>query len=307
MLVNENDGVAMKHKWFVYTCCLMGMAAKAQQSGYEQLMFDPAIHKTATKSHDFKFDSSTLLQNNNLTTHPAIYGQQFQFNRRLSGGLFVYRTDSPMQALSLPSSVSSSVNQNNNLYMHLLTRLMSHLFFDVAGGYGSNVSNAKYYLSNQQNLNGYSKNWFASAAALFTHTWKEFVFSANLSAMRGDAQQDPYTPYLSYRSTLVPNNLAKMSSFLQENAEIRYRGNPFVQPFIAGGLLQIIDANNLSANAVPFSPLPEFNQDLNGYKVGGGLAFNYKQYIFRLEQQYYQRGNLYHGNQSTLSVKMNLG
>lgn len=299
----------MKNKWFFSTCYLLGMAAAyAQQTSYEQLMFEPALRKTAASAeHNFTFDSSALLKNQ-LPANDSFSGQQFQFNPRLAGGVFVYHTDSPLQALALPPSVMNAAPQNGNLYVHLLTKLMHHLFFDVAGGYVQDNTNVAHFYYNNAYNKGYSKNWFASAAALFTHTWKEFVFNANLSALRGDAQQDPYNAYFAYNNPWqTANGLSNKMSFIQENAEIQYRGNSFVQPFIGGGLLQVIDANTPLMMTSTFSPMPEWNQDLTGYKVGGGLAFNYKQYVFRLEQQYYQRGNLYHGNQSTLSVKMNLG
>jgi hypothetical protein len=149
---------------------------------------------------------------------------------------------------------------------------------------------------------------------LFTHTWKEFAFNANLGLTHAEANQDAYSA--GYFSQTVPTDLALNTpnavSFLHENAEVSYRVNSLFQPFVAGGLLQVVNLNNypsqsLFAWGLPTNSLTDTGVDTNGYKVGGGLSLNYKQVVLRLEQQYFQRGALYHNNQSIVSFKVNLG
>ena len=195
---------------------------------------------------------------------------------------------------------------------------MTHIFVDLAGGYEPNTGLSATQFSAVQALNkysadsnnAYSKNWFASASALFTHTWKEFAFNANLGLTHAEANQDPTNLYFAQTmaSDLVPS-LQNKVSFLHENAELSYRANGLVQPFVGGGLLQVMNPSNGSSSllnlGLPNSLDP--NLDTNGYKLGGGLSFNYKQYALRLEQQYFQRGTMYRSNQSTLSFKVNLG
>ena len=98
-------------------------------------------------------------------------------------------------------------------------------------------------------------------------------------------------------------------SFVQENAELSYKVNSVFQPFIGGGLLQVVDLDNFSssADATWIKSLNSPTLDTTGYKFGGGFAVNYKNYALRLEQQYLQRGNYFHSNQSTLTFKLNFG
>ncbi|QRN04925.1 autotransporter outer membrane beta-barrel domain-containing protein [Legionella sp. MW5194] len=319
-----------KNKWLCYACLLFPLMATAstEQSKEIDSSVDnvPSVSRydlgAAYSYQDFKFDSSKLLTFNRFNGHSNLYGvggNNFQFNQRISGGFFIYKLDtelsSQLQLLSLPLVSSTQSIRNNSIYAHVLTRLMQHFFFDLAGGYGQN--SLSYNTSTRfefQQKNGYanaiSKNWFASVSALFTHTWKEFVFNANLRALRTEVDQDPYAIHFAFDpATQSVPSLTNKVSYLQENAELGYKINDSVQPFVEGGLLQVLDFSNSrpALTGVILGPVPEFNLDMNGYKVGGGIAFNYKQYVFRLEQQYFQRGSVYHSNQSTLSVKMNIG
>ena len=282
---------------------------------------------------DFKFDSAQLLHTNSSidlsaprVVFNALGSKKPQSSQAPASGFFLYKLDHSVVPIVVPSNPFSSSNSlaknsDSNIYGHLFQRLMQHLFIDLAGGIEPNNMLPTYFSPNAElnayssSTNSYSKNWFASASALFTHTWKEFAFNAHLGLTHAEASQDLMT--LGYASDDIASDFARglqsAVSFLHENAELSYHANSLFQPFVAGGLLQVVNANNnnnptasLMSWGLPNS-LTDMNLDTNGYKIGGGLSLNYKHYVLRLEQQYFQRGNLYRNNQSMLSFKVNLG
>lgn len=268
---------------------------------------------------DYTFDATQSSPLNLAQESADLYGLEignFKLNKNFSNGFFVYKLDNKINpSLLLPTPTSLQSSTAHSLYAHLLSRLVQHFFIDLAGGSGQNATNYSPHLNstslykNVYGNNNYSKNWFASATALFNHTWKEFVFNTNLTALHAEANPDPSAIYFSplLNASLLGIDGQKKISFLQENAEISYQGHPFFHPFIDGGLLQMLSVGSAQQASFGFmGPLSTLNFDSSAYKLGGGLAFNYKQYVLRLEQHYYQRGNLYHSNQSTLSFKINL-
>ena len=279
---------------------------------------------------DFKFDSAKLLQMNVAPSlSPYLVFNSLGYASNAAGkteatqspinGFFLYKlqkTNSPAPVSSDPFTNHENQPTTNNFYGHLFQRLVQHFFVDLAAGYESNDTSGTQFSSDPElykysnNESNYSKNWFASASALFTHTWKEFAFNANLGLTHAEANQDPHNLYFS--QTMYPDLISSLQnkvSFLHENAELSYHANSLLQPFVGGGLLQVLNPNKGTESlldwSLPGSSNPNF--DNNGYKIGGGLSLNYKQYVLRLEQQYFQRGELYRTNQSTLSLRVNLG
>lgn len=309
-------------KWTIANSCLMSLSLA---SAMQNLASPSEINTTNADPlyHQFMFDSAKLLQMNSapvLGLHETTNAAVSDSAQPISNGFFLYKLQPTESQLSLPSNpfvTNASQQPKNSFYGHLFQRLMQHLFIDLAGGYEPTTNFANQFSPNTELYkygysDSYSTNWFARASALFTHTWKEFAFNANLGLTHAEANQDPYSMY--FAQTMAPpmlgEGVANKVSFLHENAELSYRPNSLFQPFVAGGLLQVVNVNNGSQSllnlALPNSSSLDPN-DNNGYKFGGGLSLNYKQYVLRLEQQYYQRGNLNRANQSTLSFKVNLG
>ncbi len=312
-----------KLKWVIANSCLLQLSLVYAAQDLTSSSTDPLYR-------DFRFDSARLLKMNSvpsLVPHLVFNGLNYGANSEKGNdsnespvnGFFLYKLEKTDSRLSLPSNPFANNEKqslNGSLYGHLFQRLVQHIFVDLAGGYESNdnslarfSSDSDLYKDNSNN-NAYSKNWFASASALFTHTWKEFAFNANLGLTHAEANQDPYNLYFAQTTTpAFATSLQNKVSFLHENAELSYRASSLVQPFFGGGLLQVVNPNNSTQSLVHLA-LPgslDLSLDSKGYKIGGGLALNYKQYALRLEQQYFQRGELYRNNQSTLSFKVNLG
>ena len=319
-----------KLKWIIANSCLLQISLV---SAAQSLTDSGRLNNTVSDPlyRDFKFDSAKLLQMNSapsLSPHLVFNGFGFGSTSEEASassqspvnGFFLYKLQQTDSRLPLPSNPFANIeNQpaNSSLYGHLFQRLVQHLFVDLAGGYESTDNSVTRFTPDSElykysvNGNSYSKNWFASASALFTHTWKEFAFNVNLGLTHAEANQDPYNLYFGQTMSpeLASSSLQNKVSFLHENAELSYRVNSLLQPFVGGGLLQVMTPSNGTQSlvdlALPGSLDPSL--DSNGYKIGGGLSLNYKQYALRLEQQYFQRGELYRNNQSTLSFKVNLG
>ncbi len=221
-------------------------------------------------------------------------------------GLFLYKLGSTNTKKLVPTyflTTIHNVKQAHNFYGHLFGQILQHFFVDLAGGNDINadILSSTWKMPYYKNDNVYNKDWVASATALFAHTWKEFMFNANIGLTH--TMIDKHELALNAIQPWAPVK-QNHAYYTQENAELSYQINSTLRPFIDGGILQLLNFNNvIKPNWL--STLSNF--DVNTYKIGGGIALNYKQYMVRLEQQYFQQGNAYLGNQSTISLKINLG
>src|SRR3990167_2835452 len=217
-----------KLKWIIANSCLLQISFV---SAAQNLTDSGGFNSTASDPlyRDFKFDSARLLQMNSapsLSPHLVFNGLGFGSNSEEGSassqspvnGFFLYKLQQTDSRLPLPSNPFANTENkpaNNSLYGHLFQRLVQHLFVDLAGGYESTDNSVTRFTPDSElykystNGNSYSKNWFASASALFTHTWKEFAFNANLGLTHAEANQDPYNFYLA--QTMSP----ELSSTLQ--------------------------------------------------------------------------------------------
>lgn len=269
-------------------------------SSFDAALTDPLSAPTTQVFQSFRFDSSALLH----------FQKEKKPSQQTPEGFFLYKHHNPLNAgWLLPTLPDGSELTNHSLYGRVLSRLMQHVFIDLAGGYTQSYEpNTPWVrlnpLAYQESS---SKNWFASASALFTHTWKELAFNANLGLLHTPQDLFAYTGSVNpLASSLRMNDLHNNTSFLQENAELSYRMNAQIQPFVSGGLLQPLGFSGIS-HTLPTAPSDFTAADANVYKLGGGVALNYKQCVLRLEQNYVQQGALRRANQSSLSLKVNLG
>lgn len=286
---------------------------------------------------NFMFDTAQILQTKNtvgLGLDPHLVfdvannkATMENSDNTPANGFFLYKLQQSASALSQGAAhtlINDGTEQpanSSSLYGHLFQRLMQHLFIDLAGGYQPNENFIQPFSSTTVNggqnnslLGAYTKNWFASASALFTHTWKEFAFNANLGLTHAESNPDllnsGFFSSNNFGSDTTGNPQNKVS-FIHENAEVSYRAHSLFQPFIGGGLLQVVNTNSNATSNIQSWGLPSSlfdpTQDNTGYKIGGGVSLNYKQYMLRLEQQYFQRGNTYKNNEAVVTFKVNLG
>ncbi|KTD11632.1 hypothetical protein Lgra_1090 [Legionella gratiana] len=269
---------------------------------------------------DFTFKSVKFANYNSFQGHSNLYvlgANNLQIMKGLTGGLFIYRAD-----MSLGSSVliaptpliqTSQSIHNNSLFGHITKSIKRHLFVDFYGGYGQNKLNYLTLMAphtpNQQvaSANNHSNNWFVSLSALYSTIFRNFLFTGAFSVLHNEIKQNGFTYF--FRPNLVSNTIAPLtnkSSYLFENAEIGYKLNRTLQPFINGGLIQVVQFSNSRPliTGTLVSTSPEFNLNQNGFQVGAGINFALKKVTLRLEQQYVQRANVYHSNLSIVSLKI---
>ena len=197
----------------------------------------------------------------------------------------------------------------------MLKHFKPHVFLDLAGGYGQNkvVSNTWIMPDTPASQYGYANthnnNYFASLTALYTRPWNNFVLSANGRLLYSQVDAGRYT--FVYQPTLLPQTVAPLTNkvlFLMENAEIGYKFKPNIMPlmpFVNGGLIQVLHFSNSRPliNAAINGTLPQLSMNKNGYRLGGGLSFNYKQLTVRLEEQYYNASGTFTSYQTIAGLR----
>ena len=101
--------------------------------------------------------------------------------------------------------------------------------------------------------------------------------------------------------------LSNKSWFLMENVELGYNLEKYPSwiPFVNAGLVQVLSFQNsrplvsIAINGIS----PQLNLDKNGFRLGGGLAYTHKEVTLRLEEQYYNAGNIFRSYQTILGIK----
>jgi hypothetical protein len=196
---------------------------------------------------------------------------------------------------------------------HLTKPIKPYFFVDLFGGYGQNkqhfftVVAPNTETQQQAQAKNHSHNWFVSLTGLYNTTWKKFIVTGALSVLHNEVKQNSLL-YL-----FQPNNqpnlvepIRNKSTYILENAEIGYKVNETVQPFINGGLIQVVQFRNSRAllEGTVVSTAPELNLDQNGYQVGAGVSFSFKKAVLRVEQQHSQRARVYHSNLSIVSLRI---
>ncbi|OGV46083.1 MAG: hypothetical protein A3F46_10885 [Legionellales bacterium RIFCSPHIGHO2_12_FULL_42_9] len=173
-------------------------------AGCVALYLTPGFAADSVKNQ-IAFDSAALLKTNSfpgLTSERSAHKIQAG---KLFGGFFMYGLDKQQANFATGSSIETAderaagiIGQNNNLYGHLFSRFLGNLFIDLAGGYSKIPQTPANYSSFYQNNmnNQYTSTWVASATALFSHTWKEFVFNANFGLTHINADYSPYMPFV---------------------------------------------------------------------------------------------------------------
>ncbi|MBN9229449.1 MAG: autotransporter outer membrane beta-barrel domain-containing protein [Legionella sp.] len=316
------NGVRMK-KQALFISLLLGQSLACAEPLQSVATDNGLVTATGVYAYnDFKFDSTAGDRFNRYKGHMNFYsvgGNNVKLNQYLSGGLFVYWIDTSfVSQLLLPSLPLTTANQsisNNSIYAHVLANVKSSFFIDAAGGWGRNSGRYTTSFTTNTLQQGFARTsgdtWFVSGAALYNTQWKQLSISANAGILYTEVMQNPYS--LSYAAMTIntpPQYVRRLqtnATYILENLEVGYQMSPMFQPFINGGLVQVADFNT-SQRVIGIDvigPVPAVNLDMNGYKIGGGLGINYKQYALRLEEQYFQRGGAYSSNQMTLTLRAN--
>ena len=267
---------------------------------------------------NFKYDTSTTTMTNSYKGDSNLYligSNNLTISKDLYGSLFFYRSNSHVDFSQSTLAITKQKINGNTVMGYLLKQVKSSLYLTLLGGYGQNtldyVTLATF--NTASNPIGYAKgrsnNWFTNLKAFYNHTWGNVNLTANVGALYSQANQNAVN-YYSVTSPLpimLPSVNTK-ATFIMEGAELNYTKHSLIQPFVNGSLLQVAQYSTSNPALAVFStPTQNFNLDQNGFEVGGGISLKYKKAVLRFEQQYIQRGNVYHNNLSIASITVAIG
>lgn len=267
---------------------------------------------------DFDFNNSTPFAISKFEGHSylsLVGGNNMRLDSKTNAGLFFYNVYTNLSfTQSALTSTSETINANN-FFAHVLRQVHSSVAIDLVGGYGQNSLQFKTLSTENPSLGavgsakGHGNNWFVNAKGLYTHSWTNVMLLASLGILHTEVTQNPFYFFLN-ASPLSPNyvdTFTSKQSFVLEYAELTYKKSGKIQPFVNAGLLQVVQYANVTPAAAILSaatlPNSLVNLNVNGYSVGAGLSWEHKKLLLRLEEQYYQRGSIYHSNQSIVSIR----
>lgn len=267
---------------------------------------------------DFTFNETDQTITSHFQGHSNFYlvgGNNFPIYKTMLAGIFIYRMDTNLTFTQSALASTKETIHNNTIIGHVLKQVKPSLYFDVLGGYGQNQLSFKTLnnteVTNQELGHAVSSgnSWFVGLKGIYSHSWTDFGLISSLAALHTEVNQNAYN-YILFNSS-PPNNfispLSSKATFILENAELTYKRHATIQPFLNGALIQIVqkpdDRPNLATLSIGSLPNPNININKNGFAVGGGVSFKYKKLLLRLEQQYYQRGSIYHSNQSVATIR----
>jgi len=266
---------------------------------------------------DFKFDSTEGSNFNRFNGHSNLYGLTgnsiYLGYGGIIAGLGVYRVETSFDSEQrLSPQFLTTVKQtvkNNTLYGHIGKPLSKNFYVDATAGYGQNKVTAlndinpgtTSALSGSANYKGY--NWFGSLAGYYTKPWQRFIFKGNAIVLYNKLHYNTYA--IKYTTPVTVNALTNKSIWVSENAEVHYRLNKAVTPYLTAGLSQVphVSSNRASLTTPVVGGLPQLNAQKSGYRVGGGVRIAHKEVLLTLQYKYYDAGHVYRSNQggATLS------
>lgn len=266
---------------------------------------------------DFDFDSTIGLNFNRYHGHSNIYSigaDHIAPIPNLTVGLYVLDIDtevhSQFQVLQNVLIPSNQTIHNNTLFGHIRKVLTPQLDIDIAGGYGQNRINTQTLLNASTLDMAYSKhnnnNWLTSLNVFYKKQWNTVFLKTYAGILYSQINSGSYVlafPSIQPGQFVAP--LTTKTTYIMEGAEISYKHNSTLTPFINGGLIQVANYTNtrpIFTQQINGS-LPQLNMDKNGYKLGGGVAVQYKQLTLRLEEKYYRAGSLFTSYQTIAGLE----
>lgn len=315
----------MKKQWIaffllVFLPLISVFAQKASgKTNTETIHQNPLSLHASYAYRDYKFRSHLPRNFGRFHGHSHLYligGNQFFISNSISAGLFVYKLDSASNFQLTSADETNLTIHNYTVFTHIIKRVKPQFFIDLTGGIGQNNINYATFAPENPIIGqvGVAKSrsldWFTSIKALYSRPWRHYLLTGGVGLAHGEVHQNDFTyTFISPIPQMKIPKLSSQATLLLESAEISYQVHAHLKPFITGGLIQVLDYGSSRPLASPMlaGTLPEIVSKENGYQAGVGFSYAYQQFVFRFEQQYYQRGHNYHSNQSIASLKVALG
>lgn len=265
---------------------------------------------------DFKFNS-TAGTNYNLfkgySKLASVGGNNVQLGNQWTAGLEIIAVETILNSeLFIDPGLPSKTHQrirNNTLFGYVIKQLNSNWFLNLSGAYGSNKINMSSIITlplEQQmgTASAHSTNWFANVMGLYSKGWQHWVITANARLLYSQVNNQSYSFLFPTATNLLVAPLTNNSWYLMENLELGYQQSAWV-PFVNVGLLQVLSFQN--SRALTNQPIngisPQLNVDKDGFRVGAGLSYGFKQFRVRIEEQYFNAGSVFSSYQTFLSLK----
>lgn len=272
---------------------------------------------------DFNFNSTKTGNFNHFKGHSNLYSvgaDHLSLSPSVMAGIYYFRIETALaSAFSFspnPVTVSDQTIKNNTIFGHVLKVFTPQIYVDVAGGYGYNQLHTFITLE-PSNLNpevlfaharNNTDNWFVSMNGIYRKAWQKFLFRSNLGVLYSQINSPHYfltSP--STNTTQVVDSLTNKATLLLENVEVGYFINPKLMPFVSAGLIQVA---HFSINRPIVSPailingsLPQLNMNKDGFRLGAGFNYTYKNLSMRIEEKYYNASSTFTSYQTLVLLE----
>lgn len=272
---------------------------------------------------DFNFNSLSGYNFNRYKGHSNLYSvgaDHISLNSTVMAGLYYFRVDTSLAAKfsfsPTPVVSSDQTIKNSTIFGHALKILTPNIYIDAAGGYGNNQLNTYTTIgSNELNpvalfahARNNTTNWFVSFNGIYRRIWQKLLVRANLGVLYSQIDTPDYHylfPATNSRQKVA--SLTNKATLLLENAEFGYFVNPKLMPFINAGLIQVAGFSEsrpiISPLTVINGTLPQLSMNRSGFRLGGGLAYSYKNIAMRVEEKYYNAGLTFTSYQTLATIE----
>jgi hypothetical protein len=269
---------------------------------------------------DFKFRSFRGQNFNRYKGHSNLYSggaDHISLGPTMMAGIYYFRVDTAISSEFTfnpsPFVVSDQTIKNNTIFAHLLKIFTPQLYVDVAGGYGYNQFDTYTVVDTSPDpLYAHARNnddnWFISVNGIFRKTWHKFLFRANLGVLYSQIDSSRYNYLFPAFSTFqIVDPLTNKATLLLENAEFGYFINPKLLAFVNGGLIQVAKFTNsrplLNQAFIINGTLPQLNMNKDGFRLGVGAAYSYKNVTVRIEEKYYNSSSTFQSYQTLAALE----
>ncbi|TAL64232.1 MAG: autotransporter outer membrane beta-barrel domain-containing protein [Legionella sp.] len=267
---------------------------------------------------DFNFDSTEGLNYLKFQGHSNLFSvgaDNIELMPTLYAGVSLFQVNTSMdwQMAVIPGDDSSNSQniQNNSIFGHVLKQFNSNFFVDVAGAYGRNRISSNVITINTPapefgSAIYHNDNWLAGVNGIYRQTYNQFDATASIGYLYSQINSPSYNFTVLSPATVLPvEPLTNEVSMITENLEIGDHIRPATRVFINGGLFQVVEFSN--SRPVLFTPtvgvLPQLFVDQSGFRLGAGVGVNFHDLNFRLEEKYYNAGNVFTSWQTLATVQ----
>ena len=212
---------------------------------------------------------------------------------------------------------------NTAIHAHVTRQLSEQFSIDIAGGLGHSqfsLTNTAIFpkpgsyplLQPIPTVNEFGRAYLSGfneyLGGRFTAMkgFNKFNLQGDAGYIFSNYQQPGYTiNYTNGTSTPVLSLITRIG-LLTENARLSYQVNDYLQPYIMGGLIQVVSLSysNPITQPTSISPLPQLSFPDSGFLLGTGLSYTYKFFRVSPLYQFTQRGTNYFDNLGALKLDL---